>query len=337
LNQTWDQRVDANIVQGDIGIYVDLDWDFTKFVNFKGGVRADALFFDVEDRLLNFIPNVRTDNFIEGFRRSAAGIVAGPRLALTVKPTEWFDIIGSYGEGFRSPQARTLVDGEDAPFSKVRSADLGVRFRLGPDEQLNLTLTGYRTWLNKDVFFEASEGRLENIGPTSRTGFVFYAVTNPLPWLVGALSVTYVHAVLDGPPPRTEENPTPQFEEGDLLPFIPPWLVRLDVGASEDLVDLGKYPLRGHLGLGYTYLSSRPLPFSQSASPFSVLDGSARLSWRFLELGFQVYNLLDKQYAGNEFAFVSDWNPEAVPSRIPARHISAARPRTLFFTIGMRL
>ena len=72
----------------------------------------------------------------------------------------------------------------------MRSVDFGVRFRLFPEEQLKLTLTGYRTWLNNDVFFEAAEGRLENIGPTSRTGFVFYAVTNPLPWLVGSLSVT---------------------------------------------------------------------------------------------------------------------------------------------------
>ncbi len=336
-NQTWDQRVDADIVQADIGIWVDLDWDFSKYFNVKGGVRADALFFDIDDKLGNFVPDFREETFIPGFRRTAAGIVAGPRLALTGKPTDWIDIIGSYGEGFRSPQARTLVDGEIAPFSKVRSLDFGVRFRVGPEEELKLTLTGYRTWLNNDVFFEAAEGRLENIGPTSRTGFVFYAVTNPLPWLVGSLSVTYVHAVLEGPPPPTVENPTPPFDRGDLLPFIPPWVVRLDVGASDDLVDLWKYPLRGHLGLGYTFIGARPLPFSQNADPFSLLDLSGRLSWWFLELGFQVFNLLDKRYAGNEFVFVSDWDPESVGSRIPARHISAGRPRTFFFTVGIQL
>ncbi|MBT8451953.1 MAG: TonB family protein [Deltaproteobacteria bacterium] len=336
-NQTWDRRVDADIVQADIGLWVDLDWDFSKYFNVKGGVRADVLFFDINDSLGNFVPDFRPDTFIPGYRRTAAGIVAGPRLALTGKPTEWFDIIGAYGEGFRSPQARTLVDGEIAPFSKVRSLDFGVRFRLFPDEQLKLTLTGYRTWLDNDVFFDAAEGRLENIGPTSRTGFVFYAVTNPLPWLVGSLSVTYVKAVLDGPPPPTVENPTPAFAEGDLLPFVPPWIVRLDVGAGDDLVDLWKYPLHGHLGLGYTFLGSRPLPFAQAASPFSLLDLSARLSWWFLELGFQVFNLLDKRYAGNEFTFVSDWNPDATGSRIPARHISSGRPRTFFFTIGIQL
>ena len=324
-------------MQADIGLWVDLDWDFSKFFNLKGGVRADALFFDVNDKLGNFIPDGRPETFIPGFRRTAAGIVAGPRVSATGKPTEWFDIIASYGEGFRSPQARTLVDGEIAPFAKVRSLDFGVRFRLFPEEQLKLTLTGYRTWLNNDVFFEAAEGRLENIGPTSRTGFVFYAATNPLPWLTGAFSVTYVRAVLEGPAPPTVENPTPAFDQGDLLPFVPPWVIRLDVGAGDDLVDLWKYPLHGHIGLGYTYIGSRPLPFSQSAQPFSLLDLSGRLSWWFLELGFQVFNLLDKQYAGNEFQFVSDWDPAEVGSRIPARHISAGRPRTYFFTIGIQL
>lgn len=336
-NQTWDERVDANIVQGDIGMWVDLDWDFSKFFNVKGGVRADLLFFDVDDQLGNFVPDFREEDFIPGYRRTAAGIVAGPRLALTGKPTDWVDIIGAYGEGFRSPQARTLVDGENAPFSKVRSLDFGVRFRLGEEQQHELTLTGYRTWLNNDVFFEAAEGRLENIGPTSRTGFVFYGVTRPLPWLVGALSVTYVYAILDGPPPLTVENPTPSLEQGDLLPYVPPWVVRLDIGVDDELTDLGKHALRGRLGLGYTFIGSRPLPFSQAADPFSLLDLSGELSWWFLELGIQVFNVLDKRYAGNEFVFASDWDPQSPSSRIPARHASAGRPRMFLFTIGIRL
>jgi TonB family protein len=217
-NQTWDQRIDANIVQSDIGLWVDLDWDFSKYFNVKAGARTDVLFFDVDDKLGNFVPDFRPEGFIPGFRRTAAGVFAGPRVAVAGKPTDWIDIIGAYGKGFRSPQAITLVDGEIAPFSEVRSVDAGVRFRLGPHEELKLTLTGYRTWLNRDVAFDAAEGRLENIGPTSRTGFVFYAVTNPLPWLVGSVSVTYVDAILEGPPPPTVENPTPPFQEGDLLP-----------------------------------------------------------------------------------------------------------------------
>jgi TonB family protein len=336
-NQTWDRRINADVVQADIGLWVDLDWDFTKYLNFKGGVRVDALFFDVNDALGNVVPDSPPGSYIPGSRKTAAGVFAGPRLTLTGKPTDHVDIIGAYGEGLRSPQAITLIEGDLAPFTRVHSFDLGVRARIGADEQLKLSLTGYRTWLDRDVIFEASEGGLENIGPTSRTGFVFYAVAQPLSWLYGAFSVTYVRAVLEGPPPPTVENPTPAVDRGDLLPFVPPWIVRLDLSATDDLVDLGKYPLRGHLGIGYSFIASRPLPFSQTASPFSLLELSAKLSWRFLEVGLQIYNLLGAEYASNEFAFVSDWNPSEVSSHIPERHITAGSPRMFLFMIGIRL
>ncbi|NNK41667.1 MAG: TonB family protein, partial [Myxococcales bacterium] len=71
-NQTWDRRVDADIVQADIGLWVDLDWDFSKYFNVKGGVRADVLFFDINDSLGNFVPDFRPDTFIPGYRRTAA-------------------------------------------------------------------------------------------------------------------------------------------------------------------------------------------------------------------------------------------------------------------------
>ena len=47
--------------------------------------------------------------------------------------------------------------------------------------------------------------------------------------------------------------------------------------------------------------------------------------------------MLDTEYAADEYAFVSDWNPDEVGSRIPARHIAAGPPRTFFFTLGFQL
>ena len=176
--------------------------------------------------------------------------------------------------------------------------------------------------MNNDLIFEAHEARFEPIGPTTRIGAVFYAQARPLPWLFGAFSVTYVKATLDETPEPEPGEPPSGLEAGDPIPFVPPWLLRLDVGASDDLVDLGKHPLRGKLGLGYTFVSERPLRFSETSPRVNLLELSAGLSWWFFELGFQVFNLLDTRYAAQEFVFESNWssdNPAVGPTRTTHR------------------
>lgn len=69
----------------------------------------------------------------------------------------------------------------------------------------------------------------------------------------------------------------------------------------------------------------------------NFLELNAGLSWWFLELGFQVFNLLNVQYAAQEFVFESNWDPNAPPTGQPARHIAAGAPRTFLFQIGFRL
>jgi TonB family protein len=331
-NRVYEHRIDADITETDIGMWLDLDWDFTKYLNITGGVRADVLFYDVTDRQQSVSPDD-----VAPYRRTAAGVAVGPRAAVTVKPIEQLDLVLAYGRGFRSPQARAIIENEDVPFTRVHSADIGLRSRIGENEELKLALTGFFTKMNNDLIFEAHEARFEPIGPTTRIGAVFYTQMRPLPWLYGAFSVTYVKATLDETPPSEPGEPPSGLQAGDPIPFVPPWLLRVDAGASEDLVDLGKHPLHGKLGLGYTFLGERPLRFTQASPRVNLLELDAGLSWWFLELGFQVFNLLDVQYAAQEFVFESNWDPGTPPSGQPARHIAAGAPRTFLFRIGFRL
>ena len=331
-NRIYQERIDAEIAETDLGIWLDLDWDFTKYLNIAGGVRSDVLFYNVTDRRESVSPVV-----VAPYRRTAAGVVVGPRAVFTVKPIEELDVVLAYGRGFRSPQARLITENEDVPFTKVHSADVGLRSRVGKNDQLRLALTGFFAKMNDDLIFEAHEARFEPIGPTTRIGAVFYAQARPLPWLFGAFSVTYVRATLDETPQPEPGEPPSGLEGGDAIPFVPPWLLRLDLGASDDLVDLGKHPLRGKVGLGYTFVSERPLRFSETSPRVNLLELSAGLSWWFLELGFQVFNLLDTRYAAQEFVFESNWSPNTPPPEQPARHIAAGAPRTFLFEIGFRL
>jgi len=337
-NQTWDRRVDASVRGTDLGLWGDLDWAFTRAFRVRAGLRADVLSYDVEDRLGNFAPLSRPqDSFIRGFRRSALGLAWGPRSSLEVHPLDWLCVLAAYGEGYRSPQARLLEDGEEAPFSKVRSADFGLRFDWGAP--LQLTLGSYYTRLSDDVAFDAAEGRLERVGATRRLGGVFQALSRPLDWLVSSVSATYVDATLLEPPPATAEEPQPPFAEGQNLPFVPPIVVRADIGARKTLIDeAGGRETTGRVGVGFSFLSSRPLPYGQFASPLALLDASAGASWGPFELSLEMFNLLNVQYAASEYAFASDWDPnDGVRPRTVARHTAAGSPLSWLVSLEVTL
>jgi hypothetical protein len=242
--------------------------------------------------------------------------------------------MASYGEGYRSPQARQLEEGESAPFTKVRSVEGGVRLRFW-GEKLSITGAGYGTFLDTDLAFDPGEGRLERIGPTQRAGVVAHVIGRPWPWLVGSFSVTYVHATLEAPPPASVENPSPPFTPGQLLPYVPPVVLRLDVGFDKEFVHVRNHHLAGKIGVGFTHLTARPLPYGQYADPVSLLDITTSLRWWFLEVGVQLFNVIGSEYAAVEYSFVSDWQTTAVPSRLPARHITAGPPRTIMGTLGL--
>jgi len=334
-NETWDQRDDADVRQTDVGLFGDVQLGLSRYLRIRGGARADLLFFDVDDKLGNFIPAFQRKSHIVGFRRTATGIAAGPRVTVEGNPQPWLRVSASYGEGYRSPQARTLEEGEQAPFAKVRSYEVGATVRDG--DRVSVSAVAYETDLSYDLIFDPRGARLERIGPTTRRGLVGTFLAQPADFLNVALSATYVHATLDSPPLPTPENPTPAYVEGQALPYVPPLLVRSDVSVTHDVgMAFGK-PLHARAGWGTTFLSSRPLPYSQYSPPVFLLDATVGVRRDWLELSVDAFNLLDARYAETEYAFVSNWQTTAVPSRLPARHITAGAPRAVLASVTLYL
>ncbi|MBX3189575.1 MAG: TonB family protein [Labilithrix sp.] len=334
-NETWDQRDDAEIKSTDVGLYGDALFSVSRFVRLRGGARADLLFFDVDDKLGNFIPAAQKKTHFPGFRRTASGIAFGPRATLEGHPTRWLKLSASYGQGYRSPQARQLEEGEQAPFAKVHSYELGATVRDGED--FAVTGVAYQTNLSTDLVFDPGEARLERIGPTTRRGLVGTFLANPSDHLHVAVSATYVHATLDSPPLATPENPTPPYVEGQALPYVPPVLVRSDVAYTRNFGSLLGKPLTWKVGYGTTFLSSRPLPYSQYSPPVFLLDTTLGVRRDFIELTLDAFNLLDARFAEIEYAFVSNWQSSAIPSRVPARHITAGAPRAILASLTLYL
>ncbi|NUQ79589.1 MAG: TonB family protein [Polyangiaceae bacterium] len=334
-NETWDRRVDATVRATDIGLYGDLLIAGSKIVRLRGGIRADLLLFDIDDRLGNFIPAAQNETHIEGFRRTAAGIAWGPRAMLEIDALPWLRIHAGYGEGYRSPQARQLEEGESAPFASVQSYEAGAR--MTAPGSIAITAALYETRLSSDLVFEAGEGRMERIGPTTRRGVSVYTTASPMPGFMASVSATYVHATLDSPPTATPDNPTPPYVEGQALPFVPPFVLRADLSFERDLVPIRGEPLKLHAGYGATFLSPRPLPYSQESQAVFLADASLSLRRTFLEIGVDAVNLLNAQYADSELFFVSHWPTRSVPSYLPARHISAGTPLSILGHVTLHL
>ncbi|MES1208321.1 MAG: TonB-dependent receptor, partial [Pseudomonadota bacterium] len=227
-NETWDHRIDATIHGMNMGAFVDADVRLGRLVKLRGGYRADALVTDVDDRLGNFAPLFQRQTHFLGFRRTALGVAAGPRAAVELAATRWLTGMVSYGEGYRSPQAVQLEEGESAPYAKVRSAEIGARARSAGD-RLNLSVAGFLTRLSQDLAFDPEEGSLTKIGPTTRTGLVAHLLTRPWRFALASVSVTSVRATLDAPPPPTAAQPTPPYRAGERLPYVPPLVVRGDL------------------------------------------------------------------------------------------------------------
>jgi TonB family protein len=334
-NETWDNRVDASIHASDVGLYGDMLLRVIRYVRLRAGLRADLLVYDVDDRLGNFTPTYQEQTHLSGFRRTAAGIAWGPRVTIEGDPTRWLQLSASYGEGYRSPQGRQLEEGESAPFAKVRSYEVGARLYDG--SMLRFTTAAYETRLSYDLAFDATEGRLERIGPTTRRGVVAYLQAKPTPDFMASLSGTFVHATLDSPPPRTPDNPTPPYTKGQQLPFVPPVVVRSDLSYKHSLGAILGRSVDLRMGSGVTFLASRPLPYGQQAAPVLLVDASVALRRSFLEVGVDAMNLLNAKYADTEYSFVSNWETSTVPSGLPARHLAAGAPLTVLGSITLFL
>jgi TonB family protein len=337
-DQIWDRRVLAEVRAVDLGFYGDLDWEFRPKLSARIGLRADVLSYDVDDQLGNFAPSSRPqDAYIPGFSRSALGTTWNPRASVQYRPLWWLSFLAAYGQGFRSPQARTLEDGEKTPFTKVNSADLGARADFG--KELQITAGGYFTRLSDDVAFDAQQGSLERVGASQRLGLVSAIVARPIESIIASLSVTWVDATLLEPPPASAEEPQPPFEKGQSLPFVPPVVLRADLGSKKVLLeDLGGRELEGRVGIGFSYLSSRPLPYGQFADPVALLDASAGLLWGAFDLGLEMFNIANAQYAAFEYSYASDWNPsDGFRPRTPARHSAAGMPFSWMVTLGVNL
>jgi hypothetical protein len=316
----WRPSIAAAIQILDAGAWVDLDVHVADVVRLRGGVRAELFAYGVTDRLSTA-------------RVSPTAGVVTPRASIEVNVARGVVLAASYGEGFRSAQAQPLLHLDAVPIARVQTGDVGARFTAGTHDELAVQIAGFVSALSSDLVFEADEGSLSSVGPSTRVGAAMHLTTHPLPWLRGLLSATYVHATLDAPPSAAPGGPA-AYVAGEALPYVPPVVVRAEASADEAIAVLGGRPLRLRGSLGFTFLSPRPLPYQDVARAVGLLDASVGVSWGGLDVGLDVLNLLDQRYAALEYAMQATWSPSSSPVSDPSRAFAAGAPLTILATVS---
>jgi hypothetical protein len=309
-------EVDARVRATDIGGYIDVDLHPLRRVSLRGGLRLDGLAYSAED----------TGGAAKGEARSAEGAHLGKKITAEVGIVTGLSAVASYGEGFRSPQARSLSEGQTTPFTEVTSYEAGLRYR---NHELKASVAGFQTLLSEDLAFDQSTARNEPTPGTRRTGLALDFAAMPVPWFVSSTSLTYT---------RAEFRQSGQgYAEGDLVPYAPETVIRTDLAVTPVLGHWLHRPIRGHFGLATTFLGGRPLPYAEFGHDVFLVDARAAVRLKEVELGVDAFNLLDAKWYDGEFVYASNFTQGAAPSLVPERHVTVGAPRTLWVTLSVYL
>ena len=309
-------EVDAKINATDVAGYVDVALHPLRRLTLRGGLRMDGLAYVTED----------DGGQGRGQRRSAQGAHIGKKATVDLRVSSSLHALLSYGDGFRSPQARSLQAGETAPFTTVQSYEGGVRYQT---RTLRATATLFRTLLSDDLAFNQVTARNERTPPTRRTGVSAEMSAQPTAWFSAAASITYTRSEFT--------NTDAGFNAGDLLPYAPQVVMRTDVAFTPTLGRALNRPITSHFGFGQTSIARRPLPYGEMGHPYTLIDARASVRLREVEFGLSAFNLLNLDWYDGEYTFASNFERGTAPSLVPQRHVTVGAPRSVLATISLFL
>lgn len=308
-----ENSVDARVRALDAAGYVDLSLTPVDFFTLRGGVRADGLGYSAEDQ----------GGAAEGQARSSQGTHIGLKATGEFRIARGFRGLLSYGDGFRSPQARALSEGEKTPFTKVRSVEAGLQLSTW---WLSATLAGFRTTLSDDLVFDHATNRNERVPATRRLGISGDLELRVLEGLVIVGSATFTQAQL--------QRGNDKYDAGDLIPYSPQLVARLDTSYRRELGTVFELPIAAQLGGALSVLGRRPLPYQQFGHDIVLVDARAELEVGPVTVGVDVFNLFDADWYDGEFVFASRWDPNEAGALVPQRMVTVGAPRTVFASVA---
>ncbi len=339
----WDTRESYGLDTTDLAGYLDVDVRLWKKLRISGGARADFLDVSIDNNLAGVVPPIPT-GALQGQITNVTGVAPGPRATVAYEALPELTPVVSAGEGFRSldagsltlcnaptikltgvPSSQQLPCAPGSPYSQVTSFEGGIRSDVGKGRFVT-TLTAFQTNVANELVFEVASGGLETETASTRRGIVGSFLARPTGWLLVSTALSVQTATFN----------TLVVGTSHYVPNVPAVLWRTDVNVHGELFRFKDAPVTGRAGVGYTLLGGRHVNDDIIAPTNHVLNALASVRYRFVELGFDMYNVLGLQYADDMEYYVSNWSFKA--GQQPASgavHIVAAPPRTALGTLSV--
>lgn len=337
---TTPYRTNLDLASGlvNVGLYADASLKPLSWVTLRGGLRGDLYHYRVTNNCALNVQNsfggdpLDTECFSsdrQGYRSpdqtaSTSASILEPRATLLVGSFQGFTFSASFGKGSRSLDPQYVNQDLKTPFAEVTAKEAGVAYvRSVGAVDLTARSVFFETNVDKDLFFNETEGRNTLANGTTRTGWAGNARATGSFFDLAA-NLTLVRATFD--------------DTHLLIPYTP------GVVARADGVLFGKLPmtiqgrkLEGSFGTGVSFVGARPLPFNEESQTTFLIDAGASVKWRALSLGIITTNLLDRKYRLGEYNYASDFRSQPYPTLVAARHFSAGEPRAIYGTLTVTL
>jgi len=272
-----------DIEQTNIGMYVEHEMIWSKWLATVVGMRADHFTFLVQDKneTLNDT-GTRTSG-----RRGAS--VLQPKGNLILSPNSDWNIFLNYGKGFHSNDARGTSNSSNpvSPIASGHSYEIGQR-QYFLNRQLTYSLSGFLIEMKDERVWVGDEGTSENKAASQRRGVELEARYSPKNWLSFDFDLSYNQGRLLG------VNPS-----ADSLPLAPK--IISNAGINVRNVE-GMYGRFGMFYLGDRYASEDRY---FTAEGFTRFDLTAGKTWSAWDWSLSIQNLFDAKIREAQFVNTS--------------------------------
>ena len=303
VTRNWD----LGIGQHQAHVRTGLRWRPTKWFYTEGGARADMFAYDV------------VDNLHGGERTKKVLGRVSPRVLTAFRISDRWSLFGSYGRGFRAPEARSILGGKITPSDVELDRYKGGVPRIFPSDSVELggRFTGkkyfsagvalFGTWVDRELVFDHVSAVNLELNKTRRLGVEVDLSVRPTTWLELRQDLTVVQARF--------------VQSGAPVPGAPPLL-------SSTMMTL-VHPKGYRAAARLQVVGSRALPHGARSATYALLDLSVGYRTGPLQVDVQIDNATNARWKEGEYHFASWWDKDDPRSTIPSLHFIAGPPLTV--------